>query len=67
MNRNREAYERELKERQRKHLESLQQANDAQWKPCMHDQCQQCHGTGISARGVCVHSVACDCPKCSAR
>lgn len=61
----REQYERDLAERQRKHLESV--ANRGlPWQPCMHDQCPSCHGTGINAQGgICVHGIACPCPKCS--
>lgn len=59
----REQYERELAERQRKHLESIQRS---QWRPCMHDSCSQCHGTGIRADGsACIHGISCPCPKCS--
>lgn len=36
------------------------------WKPCMHEQCSSCHGTGIKFDGsMCVHTLYCDCPKCS--
>lgn len=67
-----EEYERELAERQRKHLENVKRfmsnsvpASGA-WKPCLHDQCSQCHGTGINNVGqTCVHGIACNCPKCS--
>lgn len=60
----REQYERELAERQRKHLESVRQQKP--WRPCMHDACQQCHGTGINRfGGTCVHMISCPCPKCS--
>lgn len=61
----RETYERELAERQRKHLEAISVNARQRWKPCLHDQCQQCHGTGRTAFGPCVHGLACDCPKCS--
>ena len=60
----RESYERELRERQRKHLESVRNGGRP-WKPCLHDQCPQCHGTGITRFGPCVHGISCDCPKCS--
>jgi hypothetical protein len=60
----RELYERVLQERQRKHLERIQ--NKRPWQPCMHDQCQSCHGTGINAFGsTCIHSISCPCPKCT--
>lgn len=61
----REKYERDLAERQRKHLENIQQPEC--WQPCMHDQCQQCHGTGKTANGPCIHMISCPCPKCSPR
>lgn len=59
-----EDYEKKLKERQRKHLESIKGYRD--WKPCMHDQCQDCHGTGRKVDGSsCIHMIACGCPRCT--
>jgi len=55
-------YEKELNERQVKHLNQFQKP----WKPCLHDQCSECHGTGISRfGGMCVHGISCSCPKCN--
>ena len=34
---------------------------------CAHDNCSLCHGAGETANGMCVHAVACYCPKCSIR
>jgi len=64
---NREEYERDLRERQRKHLESIQSPfSGQQWQPCLHDQCPSCHGTGIRSNGsICVHGISCNCHKCS--
>jgi hypothetical protein len=59
----RTTYERDLRERQRKHLESLE-ANKPPFRPCLHDQCPRCHGTGRSAHGPCIHGIACNCSKC---
>lgn len=56
-------YEQKLKQRQEEHLKSLFPQD--RWQPCLHDQCQQCHGTGISRFGPCVHMISCPCPKCS--
>lgn len=61
-----EQYERDLKERQRRHLESVRQGYGKPWQPCMHDQCTQCHGTGVKLDGSsCIHYSSCPCPKCS--
>lgn len=58
-------YTRELKERQQKHLESISSFNFNTWKPCLHDSCPDCHGTGIKVNGgICWHALSCDCPKC---
>jgi hypothetical protein len=63
---NRDQYEKELKERQKKHLDSIQSKQESYWRPCMHDQCAECHGTGIKINGgSCIHGIACSCPKCS--
>jgi hypothetical protein len=69
---NKEDYQRDLEERQRIHLENVARLNNTNyfnqpiWKPCLHDQCITCHGTGIDAFGkACFHSLYCDCPKCS--
>lgn len=34
-------------------------------KGCLHKQCPNCHGTGQSPRGPCVHMISCPCPKCT--
>lgn len=62
----REQYERELAERQRQHLQNIQGAKNENWRPCMHDQCISCHGTGVNSLGQpCVHGISCPCPKCT--
>ncbi len=56
-------YQKDLIERQRKHLEHLFTDN---WKPCLHDNCTECMGTFLRKDGtVCFHMLSCDCPKCS--
>lgn len=63
----REKYELDLLERQRVHLQNVYK-REWDWKPCAHDQCSQCHGTGVKSDGAsCVHCLSCDCPKCSPR
>ena len=62
----REDYERELKKRQEEHLRSVFQQQDRFWRPCLHDGCPECHGTGVKLNGgACVHMISCPCPKCS--
>lgn len=35
-------------------------------KPCLHDLCLECHGTGKKADGtICIHHLSCPCPKCT--
>lgn len=35
-------------------------------RPCLHNGCGECHGTGRKANGsMCVHMISCPCPKCS--
>lgn len=59
-------YERELAERQRQHLQNVQGNIDSNWRPCMHDQCTECHGTGVKTNGSpCIHMINCPCPKCT--
>lgn len=61
----REEYERDLAKRQSEHLRRVSNRN---WKPCLHDGCPECNGTGIRHDGgMCVHSISCPCPKCSPR
>ena len=62
---NKEEYEKDLKERQEAHLKELDEY--VNWQPCLHDNCQNCLGTGISRTGACVHAISCPCPKCSQR
>ncbi len=66
VNINKEDYEKQLAERQRQHLERLNGAQNNNWRPCMHDACPECVGTGIKANGgPCIHYISCPCPKCS--
>lgn len=44
-------HEGDLKRKQEKHLENIQQLNDQLWSPCMHNQCPECIGTGIKKDG----------------
>lgn len=61
-------YERDLKRRQSEHLRKIQERADASWRPCLHDGCPQCHGTGIKSDGTpCIHMISCPCPKCTPR
>jgi hypothetical protein len=61
-----EQYERDLIEKQRQHLNSIQDKLNVNWRPCMHDACPSCIGTGIKIDGSpCVHMISCPCPKCS--
>lgn len=66
INLNREYYERELKQRQKEHLDNIQNHNNANWRPCLREQCPSCHGTGLKYDGCfCVHGISCPCPKCT--
>lgn len=63
-----EQYEKDLKKRQADHINRINELNIQDWKPCIHDQCPDCLGTGIKVfGGLCVHSISCDCPKCRFR
>ena len=62
----REDYERDLKRRQEEHLRSIPTRYDYAWRPCLHDGCTECVGTGRKKDGSpCIHSLSCQCPKCS--
>lgn len=62
----RKTYEEVLRQRQEEHLRSLKQHCDRNWRPCLHDSCPECVGTGIRRDGsACVHMISCPCPKCS--
>lgn len=61
----RKQYEKDLRRRQSEHLKRISERQDRNWKPCAHDGCSQCHGTGVKSDGTqCVHMLHCDCPKC---
>lgn len=63
---NKEDYKRDLKQRQKEHLDSIQRMRDSNWRPCLHDSCPDCLGTGIRRDGgICIHGISCPCPKCS--
>jgi len=59
-------YEEDLKKRQEEHLKNIQKQQDINWRPCMHDSCPSCVGTGLKSNGsACIHYISCPCPKCS--
>lgn len=64
---NRVEYEQDLDRRQQEHLKhvKVKDYNRKPWKPCMHDACPLCLGTGLKITGgFCIHNISCDCPKC---
>lgn len=61
----REEYEKDLKRRQEEHLKNINN-QQGYWRPCLHDGCSQCLGTGKKRDGsMCIHYLSCPCPKCS--
>ena len=63
-----EQYQKDLEKRQKEHLERVlkNQNDNFNWRPCLHDQCAECVGTGIKLNGsACIHFLSCACPKCS--
>lgn len=61
-----EEYDRQLRDRQRQHLDAVKQRQQMQWQPCAHHGCMQCYGTGIKLDGsMCVHFISCSCPRCT--
>lgn len=62
---NRKQYEDDLKQRQKEHLDNVYN-NKQNWRPCLHDSCPECLGTGIKKDGtMCIHNISCPCPKCT--
>ena len=71
----REQYYEDLRKRQEEHLKRVKIVYDQgypnqqftpPWRPCMHDSCPECQGTGVRLDGsTCVHMISCPCPKCS--
>ena len=62
----REQYEEDLARKRKKHLDRIFKRNNQNWRPCMHDNCPSCFGTGIKSDGTaCVHMISCPCPKCT--
>lgn len=59
-------YEEDLRRRQAEHLDRVFGRQDANWRPCLHDNCQSCLGTGVKSDGsACIHNLSCPCPKCT--
>jgi len=64
----RQQYEKDLAERQRRHLENVKENTNPYWQPCLHDGCPECLGTGVKIDGsTCIHMISCGCSKCSPR
>lgn len=48
---------------QRNILEHLEKIKNSK---CLHDQCTECHGSGVTSKGdQCIHHISCPCPKCT--
>lgn len=61
----RKEYEEQLTKKQKEHLERVAANKKLEWKPCLHDECSQCHGTFVKHNGSrCFHFISCNCPKC---
>ena len=44
---------------------SITEVPNTTWKPCQHDLCSGCFGTGVKLDGTpCIHYISCTCPKC---
>lgn len=66
MKTDKDQYYEDLRKRQEKHLQGIKNRQESTWKPCRHDGCSQCVGTGVKKDGsTCAHMISCDCPKCS--
>jgi len=64
----RKSYEKALRRQQEEHLKNVQSVSDIEWRPCLHDGCPDCVGTGIKKNGTrCIHNISCPCPKCTPR
>lgn len=70
----RKEYEKALRKKQSEHLKKVREnfkslqkkIPDRPWEPCLHDDCTECHGTGVKLNGSrCIHMISCYCPKCS--
>jgi len=67
---NKKHYEEDLKRKQEGHLKNVQKnfegQKDENWRPCLHDGCPECFGTGTKLDGSpCIHYISCSCPKCT--
>lgn len=62
-----EDHEDDLRRRQREHLARVRRLGGGDpRRPCAHDSCPQCLGTGVKLDGSpCIHAISCHCPKCS--
>ena len=48
---NQKEYEEDLARRQREHLDRVYNNQNLAWRPCLHDACTQCLGTGVKKDG----------------
>ena len=62
----RKQYEDDLQRRQKEHLDNVYNRQNQNWRPCLHDSCPDCLGTGVKLDGsMCIHGISCPCPKCT--
>lgn len=61
-------YDRDLEERQKRHLQCVRGSGSQPAEACLHHSCQECLGTGVKHDGsMCVHFISCSCFRCSPR
>lgn len=62
----RKKYEENLQRRQKEHLDGVYNRHNQNWRPCLHNSCSNCLGTGVKHDGsMCIHGISCPCLKCS--
>ena len=55
-----------INHKQSEHLKRVYSNQVKNWRPCLHDSCSDCLGTGVKKDGsYCIHGISCPCPKCS--
>ena len=61
-----EEYDKSVKSKQAEHMRAIERNKPPAWRPCLHDSCPNCLGTGSKIDGSpCVHDIKCPCPRCN--
>ena len=63
---NKDLWQIKITDEQLKKVNEHIKSRDLSDEQCQHDNCSDCHGSGVKKNGMkCIHMISCRCKKCS--